>query len=263
MRAANVKLNRDTQRIALRCLYDCGKGQIAYDFLRQIQEESTPSSANYIWTISACAKVGLADLAAELFNEMPGMNLERDSFTYGAMLRAYAYDSAGSNWDKASELLEVMRTDQIYINLRSYNDALKATVRAGEWDEVARITALIDESGLEPNTTTNLWILTGLELQGEWKKAITMFESLEESGAKLMMSMQMTTVRAYAKVGKLDKVYSLLKTMKNDELYMSYSEFEKTTSALSEQEGSEKALQLLGEITIDSEPTDDDAVEAQ
>ena len=129
-----VDSNQKLQQ-TLKILSQQKQGQLAIATLEAVRSaEKIPLTApNYTVVLSSCAKSKLWKQAlALLFESMPTAKVQPNVISYNAAVSAC---EKGGQWQEAMTLFEAMPKAQIQPNVISYNAGISACEKGGQWQE--------------------------------------------------------------------------------------------------------------------------------
>eukprot|EP00434_Breviolum_minutum_P020079 symbB.v1.2.017711.t1/scaffold1384.1/size122353/1 len=154
----------------------CHRGsqwQRALIVLKELEQKLQATVISYSSALSAVAK---ADdrwhLALHLFQAME--NVQRDAIVYNATIAA-----CGEKWQHALSLFFQLVTSRLQGSLVSYNSAISAAEKSGEWRIAMQLMEdLIATPHLLPDIITYNAVISACAKGGQWQHAMSLYSAL-------------------------------------------------------------------------------------
>lgn len=161
--------------------------------------------------MNVLASEGFCKEAAQLFNDMKKDGFSPDSFTYLALVRAYA---AGQKYMEAEEtIISMEKEGEISPSCAHYNLLLSAFAKTGLVREMERVYELLIIAGLTPDVGCYQTMLRFYLDYGYVERGISLFETLSSSSSdRFIMS---AAVHLYRSAGLPLKAQDVLSYMNN------------------------------------------------
>ncbi|XP_047969124.1 pentatricopeptide repeat-containing protein At1g09900-like [Salvia hispanica] len=204
-----------------------------------------PDVSTYTTMIVGLCKVGNAEYAEKLFDEMP----ERNSRSYNAIINGLCknglVERARRILDKMDEEDEACKPDVIAYsilidgyckkgeienalncfdemvdkgkcepNLLTYNALINGLCVNGDVDEAKRMMSRMRLAGVRDNIVTHTSLLKGYCMAGRTDEAISHFKEMVSLGMSLDLKSYSVVANEYCKIGRPDEAIALLREMK-------------------------------------------------
>ena len=142
MEAENIERDEETYAA---CVWACekgGEGEIALHVVDLMKQDGIPlDTQTYKAVMWACVKGGLWQTALDLYNEMIKNRNYIDQDCSNAAIWSY---EQGDQWDKTIEVLKTMKYEKIALSTMSFDGAISACCKAGEWQQCLDLFAWMD-----------------------------------------------------------------------------------------------------------------------
>lgn len=196
----------------------------------------------YIYTtaMDACVKEGgekWRDKALLIFDEMSESGIEPSEVTYGVAIAA-----CGNDWERALDLIDHMRYNNMHINTIVYNSAIAALSRAARagssrqqqqyqqklqkqqinatvdvlWEKTLYLMKCMEDEDVRRDSYTYSSAIGTCGAVGQWEEAVNLIQTMKNDGARPNRVAYTSAISACAKASQWDSANELFNLMKND-----------------------------------------------
>jgi len=198
----------------------------------------------YIYTIAmdACVKEGgekWREDALLLFDEMSKSGIEPSEVTYGVAIAA-----CGNDWERALDLIDQMRYNNMRINTIVYNSAIAALSRAARagssrqqqqqhqhklqkqqqhptlmdvlWEKTLHLMKCMEDEDVRRDSFTYSSAIGTCGAVGQWEEAVNLIQTMKTDDARPNRVAYTSAISACARASQWDSANELFNLMKSD-----------------------------------------------
>eukprot|EP00899_Mesostigma_viride_P015589 jgi/Mesvir1/24030/Mv10769-RA.3 len=159
-----------------------------------------PDVITYSSLITACERVGDAQLALQLFRDMCERGIAPDVVVYSALVSAC---NKGECWQECLMVLRHMAENGVPPNEYTYTACIDALGRAGQLDQAIAIYDEMRGRGIAPTVVTYTTLASGAGVVGNYEASLRLLEDMRLAGVDADERMFTAVIRACGLSGQV------------------------------------------------------------
>jgi pentatricopeptide repeat protein len=163
--------------------------------------------------------------AVELFKEMDSRGIKPDVVICSQLVTIYGKLRQP---ELALKMLETMETERGLVpNDRTYNAAISACAKGGQWQQALSLLQEMREKGVIPDRITYSAAISACGKGGQWQQALSLLQEMREKGVTPNVITYSAAISACEKGGEVSESASLLKRGMEEGLFVEAFSIEK------------------------------------
>ncbi|XP_071724246.1 pentatricopeptide repeat-containing protein At4g30825, chloroplastic [Rutidosis leptorrhynchoides] len=182
----------------------CKKGRVELCrkwFCMMLEFGVQPNVATFGMLMSLYQKCWNIEEAEFVFTKMRSFKIVCQS-AYSSMITIYTRSSL---YDKAEEVISLMRDDQVMMNFENWLVMLNAYCQQGKIDEAEKVFVKMQESGFSRNIVAYNVLITGYGKYNDMETAQRLFESLSDFGLVPDETTYRSMIEGWGRANNYDK----------------------------------------------------------
>ena len=233
------------------CISACEKGrqlEKAVEVLRQMDSLRIPANAvTYNSIISACEKVSAkSEIVNAFLDEMSSRHIDPDVITFNAAISAYG--KAG-DWKRAEAAFRLMEKMGIKPDVITYNSLINASGKAELWQMACSLLGEMRQNGIEPDVISYSAAISACEKGGgQWVWAVGLLDQMRESNIQPDVIAYSATISACEKGGQWERAVDILAEMRSHGVEPNMISYNAAISACGACQQYQRAIDLLHDM---------------